>query len=117
MSSFKTPLVVGAVFAVLFFFSCSPCARVSNAEAAIADRGRDCNAGQSTWDAARVSRCESELSKCSPDDLKKVDEYIRCLDGIPACSDSSKATSFAVARLECVGKLTGISLQCGSAAQ
>lgn len=99
----------------LLGLGCSPCARLSNAEATISDKGKGCNADTTYWESSRVSRCDQNLSKCSPDDLKVIDKYIQCLDTIPACTDSSKSASFGVARFECAIELAKLSFNCAAA--
>lgn len=81
--------------------SCSPCARVANAEASVSVAGKACMGTDTTWANEKVSRCETGLSKCSADDLKFMAQYADCLLKISACT-SSTGFSYLAARAGCL---------------
>jgi hypothetical protein len=76
------------------------------AENAANQRGQPCNSTVTVHDA---NKCNSGLSKCSPDDTKAIQGYIDCLNNLPQCSTDTK-TSWDFSALGCelqpVGKIS-----------
>lgn len=92
---------------------CNPCARVAAAEASSTQKGKACNASATDWSDSKLQACTKNLSDCSPSDLQKMDEYAACLNQIATC-EAGKELTFAASRIDCVKKIVGVSLACGS---
>jgi hypothetical protein len=79
------------------------------AENAANQRGEPCgsNSKVTVHDA---NKCNSGLSKCSPDDTKAIQSYIDCLNNLPQCTTDTQ-TSWNFSALGCelqpVGKISG----------
>ena len=63
-----------------------------------------------------MSRCETGLSKCSPDDQKWLDIYADCLHKLPTCAEG-QGLSWSLQRVSCSESLFKVSSNCGSAIQ
>lgn len=87
--------------AALILSACgTPCSRVASAEATADERGKGCNASRSSWSSAKVTQCESNLSSCSPNDTKQLDQYANCLNALPACNEGQRS-SWELQRVAC----------------
>jgi hypothetical protein len=84
------------------------CDSAAGAQRRANDKGRDCSHQNITVNDA--NKCNSGLSKCSPDDVKELQAYADCLDALPVCS-SSNSTSWAFSRAGCqlqpIGRISG----------
>ena len=104
-----------AVLSLAVLSACgTPCSRIANAENAANEKGKACNSKTTAWDSARLQKCESGLSKCSPDDTKQLDAYADCLNKLDVCVDG-QSLSWGLQRLGCVEPLTKVSLACTGA--
>jgi hypothetical protein len=108
----RTALLIAPL---LCFAGCGTvCDEVAAAERDINTKGMPCN---STNHGVRdTTRCNNGLSKCSPDDVKALDSYAKCLNMQPVC-DSSTSLSWGLAVAGCVQPLGNVSFACSSAIQ
>lgn len=105
-------LAAGAACGLLV--SCgTPCSRVANAEADATAKGKACSGSTTTWSSERLTRCEQNLSKCSPDDTKWLDTYADCLYKLQPCSEG-QGFSYGLSRLACLESYLKVSLSCSS---
>lgn len=58
-------------------------------------------------------QCNDNLSACSKSDQDALDNYAKCLGGLPECEPSAPL-SFQAAELGCLQALQGTSSQCAS---
>ncbi len=77
----------------------SVCDNAVAAERAANAKAKDCGLTDITVHDA--NKCNSNLQKCSSDDLKEIDNYATCLNNLPVCTDANK-TSFNFSRSGCV---------------
>ncbi len=89
----------------------SPCSRIAGAVAGVKSKASACsNPGVSVEDVDRA-RCDKSIGRCTPDDLKKIDTYVVCLDAVPSCIPGHEA-AFRDAVLACVAGLSAMSQAC-----
>jgi len=92
--------------ASLVLFACgTPCSHIAGAEQVASDKGQACNATGGTWSQDRLTTCEQNLSKCTQDDMKKMDTYADCLQKLPVCAEG-QGLSWGLQRLACAESLT-----------
>ncbi len=78
----------------------TPCTRVAAAEAAADDKGATCNASRQAWSSSKVQTCERNLAYCTENDLKQLELYAKCLDGLGRCGEGQRS-SWEIARGAC----------------
>lgn len=107
-------LVCSSTLSVLLSGCGSVCDSAVAAENNSNRRGAEC--GQNNIAVHDANRCNQNLSKCSPDDMKEIQAYADCLDALPACT-SSNSVSWGFSRAGCVLQPIGrISGTCAGAA-
>jgi len=106
----RTPLALAA--ALLAFSACgsSVCTRVGDQKTRIFGTKTKCEytEGGSTLsvsiDQSSVSQCEASLSKCGSADTAIVNEWLGCIEGVPACTAGNEKASVD-ATIACAAKL------------
>jgi hypothetical protein len=70
----------------------TPCTRVAAAEAAADDKGATCNAGRNAWSSSKLQTCERNLADCTENNLRYLDLYAKCLDGLGRCGEGQRSS-------------------------
>lgn len=92
--------VVAAVLALAAFAlsgcGTSLCVRATEQRSRVFDGKTKCEytSGSSTLsistDNSSTSQCESNLSKCSTADQSLINDWLKCLEGVPACTTGNE---------------------------
>lgn len=87
------------------------CDRLASASSSLDTKSKGCSGTTTTSDKFNKNSCDSALSKCSADDIKKLTDYASCLEGVPTCSGDG--ISWALTSVApCAAKVSGLSTEC-----
>ncbi|MBX7113139.1 MAG: hypothetical protein K1X64_02305 [Myxococcaceae bacterium] len=96
------------IFFILLNGCGSVCNRIVAADEAAVQKGKDCGAQSSHYNA---STCNNNQNKCSTDDVHWLNTFADCIEKLPVCLDGQQA-AWATQRFACSQSLLKVSATC-----